>query len=155
GSTLKGNANVPALAAGASSTVNLAIGTLDAASYTVTAKVDEANSVIEKDETNNSATAAGALVVAPIQSSDLVPVLTYTPGNPAAGNMVTFPVAIRNQGNIASGSGAHGITLTLLNDTGGTVTTKTGSFTGTINAATTTTPVNLGTWTAVNGKYTI
>ncbi len=54
-----------------------------------------------------------------------------------------------------SAGGAHGITLTLLNDTGGTVITRTGTFTGTINAGATSSAVNLGTWTAANGRYTI
>ena len=137
GSTLKGSASVGALAAGGSTTVNLNAGTLTAASYVVTAKVDEANAVIERNDANNSATAASSLVVAPVQSSDLVPVLSYTPSNPSAGNTVTFSVAIANQGNVHSAGGGHGITLTLLNDTGGTVITRTGTFTGTINAGAT------------------
>ncbi len=155
GSTLKGSASVGALAAGGTTTVNLNAGTLTAASYVVTAKVDEANAIIERNDTNNSATASSSLVVAPVQSSDLVPVLSYTPSNPSAGNTVTFNVAIANQGNVNSAGGGHGITLTLLNDTGGTVITRTGTFTGTINAGATSSAVNLGTWAAANGRYTI
>jgi hypothetical protein len=155
GGTLKGGANVAGLAAGASTTATLNVGTLNADTYPVTAKVDEANSVIEKNEGNNSANSSSSLVVAPVQSADIVPVLSYTPSNPAAGNTVTFNVAIRNQGNVATTSGGHGITLTLFNDQGATVTTKTGSFTGTIDAGATSSAVNLGTWTAVNGRYTI
>ncbi len=82
--------------------------------------------------------------------------LAWSPGNPAAGNTVTFSVTIKNQGTIALGAGAHGITLTVLDaNNGATVRTLTGSFTGTIAAGATTSPVNLGTWTAVNGKYTV
>ena len=35
------------------------------------------------------------------------------------------------------------------------VTTLTGSYSGVINAGATAGPVNLGTWTAANGKYTV
>jgi hypothetical protein len=155
GSTLKGSANVGAIAAGGSATVNLAAGTLTAATYTVSAKVDEGNTVIEQNDGNNSAAAATSLVVGQIQSADIVPVLASTPGNPSVGNTVTFTVAIRNQGNIATSAGAHGITLTVLNDQGATVVTRTGSFTGAINAGVTTSPVALGTWTAAAGRYTV
>ena len=153
--TLKGTSNVGGLAAGASSTVTFNAGTLTAGSYAISAKVDEANAVIEKNETNNSANAASNLVVGAVQSSDIVPVLAFSPSNPAAGNTVNFTVAIRNQGNVASANGAHGITLTVLNDQGGTVVTRTGTFTGVINAGATTSPVSLGSWTAANGRYTL
>ena len=53
-----------------------------------------------------------------MQSSDLVALTAWTPSNPSAGNKVTFSVAIKNQGTIASASGAHGITLTVLNEAG-------------------------------------
>ena len=155
GTTLAGTAAVGGLAAGASATVNANIGTRNAGSYSVTAKVDEANTVIEQNENNNSFTAASPLVVSPVASSDLVAQLAWSPNNPAAGNTVTFTVAIRNQGTIASAGGAHGITLTLLNQSGGTVITRTGSFSGTIAAGATTAAVNLGTWTAANGRYTV
>ncbi|WP_250212574.1 discoidin domain-containing protein [Acrocarpospora catenulata] len=156
GTTLVGTANVPGLAANATATVNANIGTRDAATYPVSAKVDEANTVIEQNDTNNSFANPTSLTVTPVQSSDLIasPV-AWTPSNPAAGKPVTFSVAIKNQGTIASASGAHGITLTLLNQQGGTVTTLTGSYSGAIAAGATTSPINLGTWTAVNGKYTV
>jgi hypothetical protein len=156
GTTKVGTAAVGALAAGASTTVSAGIGTRTAGSYQLTAKVDESNAVIELNEGNNSYTNPTSLVVSPVQSSDLVasPV-SWTPGNPAAGNTVTFSVAIRNQGTVASASGSHGITLTLLNANGTTVTMLSGSFSGTIGAGVTTGPVNLGTWTAANGRYTV
>jgi hypothetical protein len=155
GTTLKGTASVGALAAGGSTTVNLNVGSLTADTYAVSAKVDEGQLVIEKNEGNNTGNATSNMVVAPVQSSDIVPLLAYSPSNPAAGNTVNFTVAIRNQGNVAAASGGHGITLTVLNDTGGTVVTRTGTFTGVINAGATTSPVSLGTWTAANGRYTV
>ncbi|MEN3308246.1 MAG: hypothetical protein V7603_4448, partial [Micromonosporaceae bacterium] len=155
GTTKVGTAAVGALAAGAQSTVSAAIGTQNAGSYQLTAKVDEANTVIELSDANNSYTNPTALVVSPVQSSDLVasPV-GWTPGNPSAGTTVTFSVAIRNQGTVASAGGSHGVTLTLRDANGATVTTLSGAYSGAINAGVTTGPVTLGTWTAVNGKFT-
>ncbi|MFG1702805.1 discoidin domain-containing protein [Nonomuraea sp. M3C6] len=154
GTTKVGSASVGALAAGASTTVSANIGTRDAGTYQLSAKVDEANQVIEQNETNNTAT--GTLTVRPVDTADLIasPV-AWTPGNPAAGNTVTFSVAIKNQGTVASSSGAHGITLTVTNDSGTVVRTLTGSTSGAIAPGATTSPVGLGTWTAANGKYTI
>ncbi|WP_433342704.1 discoidin domain-containing protein [Micromonospora sp. CA-111912] len=151
-----GTAAVGTLAAGASTTVTANIGARAAGSYPLSAKVDEANAVIEQDETNNSYTSPSPLVVSPVASSDLVAQsVDWTPGNPSAGNTVTFSVALRNAGTVASAGGAHGITLTVLNGTGAVVRTLTGSYSGVINAGATVGPVNLGTWTAANGKYTV
>ncbi|MEO3809989.1 discoidin domain-containing protein [Sphaerisporangium sp. B11E5] len=148
-------ATVGALAAGAQATVTTDIGTRDAGTYALTAKVDEGGTVIEQNDTNNSFTSPSSLVVRPVDSSDLVASTSWSPSNPAVGNTVTFSVAIRNQGTIASAAGAHGITLTVLNDAGTVVRTLTGSYSGTIAAGATAPPVNLGTWTAANGKYTV
>jgi hypothetical protein len=155
GTTKVGTAAVGALAAGASATVTASIGARDAGSYPVSAKVDEANTIIEQNDANNTANSAGPLVVTPVASSDLIAsAVSWTPGNPAAGNTVTFSVAIKNQGSVASASGAHNITLTLLS--GSTVVrTLTGSYSGAIAAGATTPAVNLGTWPAVNGRYTV
>ncbi|MER7246090.1 discoidin domain-containing protein [Kribbella sp. NPDC000426] len=155
GATKVGTAAVGALAAGASTTVSASIGTRDAGSYSLSAKVDEANTVIEQNDGNNTAAASGPLVVTPVASSDLVAsAVNWTPGNPSAGNSVAFSVALRNQGSVASASGAHGITLTVLN--GSTVvTTLTGSYNGAIAAGATTSAVALGNWTAANGRYTV
>ncbi|WP_229405913.1 discoidin domain-containing protein [Micromonospora sp. NBRC 110038] len=151
-----GTAAVGALAAGASTTVSADIGTRAAGSYPLSAKADEANAVIEQDETNNSYTHPSALVVNPVASSDLVAsVVGWAPGNPSAGSVVTFSVTLRNAGSVASASGAHGITLTVLNEAGTVVRTLTGSHSGVINAGATVAPVDLGTWTAANGKYTV
>lgn len=155
GTTKVGTAAVGALAAGASATVTAAIGARDAGSYPLSAKVDEANTIIEQNDANNTASSASPLVVTPVASSDLIAsAVTWTPGNPAAGNPVTFSVAIKNQGSIASASGAHGITLTLLNGTS-VVQTLTGSYSGSIAAGATTAPVTLGSWTAANGRYSV
>ncbi|MCM2423163.1 discoidin domain-containing protein [Streptomyces sp. RKAG293] len=157
GTTLAGTAPVAALAAGASATVSANIGVRNAGSYPLSAKVDEANAVIEQNEANNSFSSPSPLVVTPVASSDLIasPV-SWTPGNPAAGNTVTFSVAIKNQGTVASASGAHGITLTVTDTTSGSVVkTLTGAYNGTIAAGATASPVNLGTWTAGNGKYSV
>ncbi|GAA3471222.1 galactose-binding domain-containing protein [Nonomuraea roseola] len=156
GTTKVGTANVGALAAGASATVSSNIGTRTAGTYAVSAKVDEADSVVEQNETNNAHTHPAQLVVKPVDSADLVasPV-GWTPGNPARGDTVTFTVAIKNQGNVASASGAHGITLTVANEAGTVVKTLTGAHNGVVNAGATTAPVTLGTWTAADGKYTV
>ncbi|MET8090182.1 discoidin domain-containing protein [Micromonospora sp. NPDC005220] len=156
GSTRVGTASVGGLAAGASTTVSASIGTRDSGSYPLSAKVDESNTVVEQDDTNNSYTNPSPLVVAAVASSDLVAsAVDWSPGNPSAGNTVTFSVSIRNAGNQASASGAHGITLTVLNDSGTVVRTLTGSYSGVINAGATVGPISLGTWTAANGKYTV
>lgn len=157
GTTLAGTAPVGALAAGASANVSFSLGAKDAGTYMVSAKVDENNNVIELNEGNNSYAHPTGLTVNPVSSSDLIasPV-SWSPGNPAAGNTVSFSVAIKNQGTAASASGAHNITLTLTDATTGAVLrTLTGSYNGVIAAGSTTAPVALGTWTAVNGKYNV
>ncbi|MFG1818647.1 discoidin domain-containing protein [Kribbella sp. NPDC049174] len=155
GETKVGTAAVGALAAGASSTVSASIGARDAGSYALSAKVDESNAVIEQNDANNTANAAGPLIVTPVASSDLVAAaVNWTPGNPSAGNSVAFSVALKNQGSVASASGAHGITLTILNGSS-VVTTLTGSYNGAIAAGATASAVALGNWTAANGRYTV
>ncbi|MFC0434903.1 discoidin domain-containing protein [Kutzneria buriramensis] len=156
GTTKVGTAQVGALAAGASSTVSASIGTQVAGSYQLTAKVDESNKVIEQSESNNSYTNPTALVVTPVQSSDLVATTNWTPSNPSAGNPVQFSVTLKNQGTIASASGSHGITVKVADaSSGATVATLTGSYSGVINAGATASPVNVGSWTAANGNYTV
>ncbi|MER8184166.1 discoidin domain-containing protein [Kitasatospora sp. NPDC094015] len=157
GTTKVGTAQVGALAVGATATVSASIGAQNAGSYQLTAKADEPNAVIERDETNNDWTSPTALTVSPVASSDLVAApVGWTPGNPAAGNNVAFTVAIKNQGTVASAGGSHPITLTVADaTTGAVVRTLTGSYTGAIAAGATTAPVSLGSWTAANGKYTV
>ena len=155
GTTRVGSAALGALAAGATATVSAGAGTRSAGSYQLVARVDEANAVVEQDETNNTVTSPTALVVRPVASSDLVPVAAWTPGNPAAGNTVTVTVALRNQGTVASATGAHPVTVTVLNEAGTAVATLTGSVSGSIAAGATSAPVPVGTWTAVNGRFTV
>ncbi|MFI6512778.1 CARDB domain-containing protein [Streptosporangium sp. NPDC050855] len=155
GTTKVGTAAVGALAAGASVTVSASAGPRDAGSYPLSAKVDEGGSVNEQNESNNTFSASSPLVVRPVDTADLVATTSWTPGNPSAGNVVTFSVAIKNQGTAASAGGAHGITLTVLNESGTVVRTLTGSHTGVIAAGATAGTVTLGTWTAGNGRYTV
>ena len=81
-----------------------------------------------------------------MQSADLVGTLSWTPPNPSNGNTVTFTASVKNQGTIATTSGSHGITVTLLDPNNSTVATLTGSVSGTIAAGATAAPVTLGTW---------
>ncbi|MFE7570415.1 discoidin domain-containing protein [Streptomyces sp. NPDC057539] len=156
GGSKAGSASVGALAAGASATVTANIGPRDAGSYQLGAVADPANAVIEQNETNNSYTSPTPLVVKPVSSSDLVAsTVSTSPSSPAAGDTVTFSVAIKNQGTVASAAGAHGITLSLLDSKGATVKTLTGAYNGTIAAGATTPPVGLGTWAAANGSYSV
>jgi hypothetical protein len=155
GTAKVGTVAVPALTAGQSQTVSASIGARDAGSYQLSAKVDEAGTVFETNEANNSWTHPSALVVTPVSSSDLVAsAVSWSPGNPSAGNTVTFSATLKNQGSAASGSGAHGVTVTILN--GSTVVrTFTGSWTGTLAAGASSPSISLGTWTAANGRYTV
>ncbi|MFB6982599.1 discoidin domain-containing protein [Streptomyces scopuliridis] len=156
GGSKAATAAVGALAAGASATVTADIGPRDAGSYQLGAVADPGNLVIEQNETNNSYTSPTALVVRPVSSSDLVAATVSTsPSSPSAGDTVTFSVAVKNQGTVASAAGAHGITLSLLDSKGATVKTLTGAYNGTIAAGATTPPVGLGTWAAANGSYTV
>ncbi|MFC8669572.1 discoidin domain-containing protein [Streptomyces sp. NPDC057199] len=155
GGTKVATADVSALAAGAQRIVTASIGARDAGTYQLTAVADDAGAVIEQNETNNSYTSPTSLVVRPVSSSDLVPVLTTTPSGPADGDTVTFKVALRNQGTIGSAGGAHGITVALVDSKGATVRTLTGSYDGTIAAGATTGAATVGTWTAANGSYTV
>jgi hypothetical protein len=152
-----GTAPVGALATGASDTVSVSIGALDAGSYPLSAKVDESDQIIELNDLNNSFANPSSLVIGPVSSSDLVAsAVGWTPGNPANGDNVGFSVAIKNQGSLSSASGAHGITLTIADaTTNAVVKTLTGSYSGVIANGATTSPVNLGNWTAANGKYNV
>ncbi|WP_342549667.1 discoidin domain-containing protein [Paenibacillus sp. FSL P2-0089] len=152
---LAGSAPVAALAAGASATVSLNAGTLTAGTYPLSAKVDEAGQIIEQNESNNSYTNSSPLVIAPVSSSDLVGTTSWSPGTPAAGNNVSFTVNVKNQGNVASAGGAHGITVALKNAAGSTVQTFTGSYSGVIAAGASVNVSLPGTWSAVNGNYTV
>jgi len=149
-------ASVGAIAAGATATVTAPIGARAAGSYTVGAAADPANTVVEQDETNNAYSSPTKLVVAPVASSDLVPVVSWSPGNPASGAVVTFTGAVANNGNVATSSAAHGLTVTIKDSTtGAVVKTLTGSVSGAVAAGATSGTVTLGTWTAGNGTYDV
>ncbi|WP_282577787.1 carbohydrate-binding protein [Paenibacillus mellifer] len=154
GNTLVGTASVGALAPGATANVSATIEAKEAGSYSVTAKVDESNAVIETNDANNSYTHGSPLTIGQVQSSDLIATAAWTPSNPSAGNTVTFTVNLKNQGTIASAGGAHAITLDLKNGSGTTVQTFNGSYSGSL-APGASANVTLGTWTAVNGSYTV
>ncbi|MCY9692687.1 carbohydrate-binding protein [Paenibacillus alginolyticus] len=155
GSTLVGTSSVGALSAGASTTVSANIGAQNAGTYTVTAKADEANAVIEQNENNNNYTSSSSLTVTQVASSDLVGTVSWTPSTPVAGNADTFNVDLKNQGTIASASGSHGITVVLKNSVGSTVQTFSGSYSGSLAAGASTNVSIAGTWTAAEGNYTV
>ncbi|RSM43322.1 glycosyl hydrolase, partial [Actinoplanes sp. ATCC 53533] len=156
GTAKVGTATVGALAAGASATVTANIGARNAGTHVLSAKADEANTVVEQNDANNSYTSPTNLVVTPVSSSDLVAsVVSWSPGNPSAGQPVTFSVTIKNEGTQASAAGAHGVTVTVLSDSGATIRTLTGSYSGTLAAGASAPAISLGTWAAVNGRYTV
>ncbi len=156
GGTRVATAEVGALAAGAQSTVSASVGARGAGSYELSAVADEGNEITEQNETNNTYTRPEPLVVKPVQSSDLVAAtVTTSPSSPAAGDDVTFKVALRNQGTQDSAGGGHGVTLALVDSKGATVKTLTGAHSGVIAAGTTAPAVSLGTWQAADGSYTL
>ncbi|MFJ3816213.1 discoidin domain-containing protein [Streptomyces sp. NPDC090056] len=155
GGTKVATAQVGALAAGAQTTVSASIGAREAGSYELSAVADEANAVIEQNESNNTLTSPAPLVVKPVTSPDVVTAsVTTTPSSPSAGDTVSFRATVRNQGNQATSAGGHGVTLNLLDKQGATVKTLTGSYSGSL-AAGASTVVTLGPWTAGNGSYTV
>ncbi|ANB09819.1 Secreted glycosyl hydrolase [Streptomyces ambofaciens] len=156
GGTKVATAEVGALRAGAESTVSASVGARAAGSYELSAVVDEANRITEQNETDNTHTRPEPLVVRPVQSSDLVAAaVTTAPSGPAAGDDVSFKVALKNQGTQDSAGGAHAVTLALVDAAGTTVRTLTGTHSGVIAAGTTAPAVSLGTWKAANGSYTL
>ncbi|PRY59631.1 F5/8 type C domain-containing protein [Glycomyces artemisiae] len=152
-----GSAAVPGLAAGAAATVSVPIGSLTAGDHEVGAAVDPNGTVVESDEEDNEYTHPDPLAVSAIATSDLVPsAVTWSPSSPSAGDTVDFSVTIGNQGSLASASGAHGVTLKLVNsDTGAVVRTFTGSYSGVIAAGGDSGAIDLGSWTAADGQYAV
>lgn len=143
-----GSAQVGALAAGASAVVPVAVGKRPMGSYTVSAVVDPAGTVVEQDDTNNSRTAAAKLVVGQAPGPDLEALsITSNPANPAVGAPVSFTVAVRNRGTTAVSAG----TVTRLVAGATTLNGPTPAIPAgeTVNVA-----VN-GTWTAVSGGATL
>jgi len=134
-------------------TVTASVPAQAAGSYALTARVDEANAIVEQNEGNNTGN-GDTLVVAPIPSADLVATTSWWPGKPSAGNAVTVTTVVKNQGNQASSATAHPVTVTIKDANGTAVKTLTGSATGAI-AAGATASVTDGTWTAVDGPCTV
>ncbi|MFI7675878.1 CARDB domain-containing protein [Actinophytocola sp. NPDC049390] len=147
GGTVVGDADVGALAAGASATVTVTAGTRPQGSYAVAATVDPANTVLEQNDTNNTFTSPTPLVIAQAPGPDLrVTGITSNPPNPAVGAAVSFTVAVHNRGT--SGAGTSVTRLTAGNTT---LTTDTGA----IAAGATANVAMTGTWTATNGGATL
>ncbi|WCN04491.1 discoidin domain-containing protein [Streptomyces sp. M92] len=156
GDTEVATAAVGALKAGAEETVSASVGARDAGSYELSAVADAAEAITEQNESNNTHTRPEPLVVKPVRSSDLVAAtVTTSPSSPAAGDDVTFKVALRNQGTQDSAGGGHEVRLSLLDSEGATVKTLTGAHDGVIAAGSTSPAVSLGTWKAANGSYTL
>jgi len=150
-----GSSPVGPLAADVSTTVSLQAGAKAAASYTLSAKVNEENQIIEQNHENNSYTHTSPLMIGAIESSDLVGSVHWTPVTPVAGNTVAFTVNLKNQGNKASASGPHAITVALKNPAGSTIQTFTGNYAGILDAGASTSVNMSGTWTAANGSYVL
>ncbi|WP_086857335.1 CARDB domain-containing protein [Amycolatopsis lexingtonensis] len=147
GGTVVGNAAVGALAAGASTTVTVTAGTRPQGSYSVTATVDPANTVVEQNDTNNTFTASSPLVVAQAPGPDLeVTGITSNPPNPAAGAAVSFTVAVHNRGTSGAGASVTRLTAGATALSGTTPAIAAGS---TVDVAIT------GTWTATSGGATL
>ncbi|MFJ6433128.1 CARDB domain-containing protein [Streptomyces sp. NPDC091416] len=139
-----GSAPVGALAAGASATVHIDIGRRAMGAYSVTAVVDPTDTIVEKDNSNNSRTAATKLEIGQSPGPDLeVLGITSTPSNPAVGASVTFSVSVHNRGTTDVGSST--VTRLLAENT-----TLNGA-TGAIPAGGTVTVAISGSWTAKSG----
>ncbi len=111
--------------------------------------------VIEQNEANNVFTRSDALVVKPVSSSDLVSApVAWTPSSASAGDNARYTVAIKNQGTVASASGARNVTLTVglqrrhRQDAHRLLQRR-------HRVRRRTAPVGLGSWTAANGKCTV
>lgn len=150
-----GTGEVRSLAAGAEATVTANVGSQGAGSYEIGAAVDPSGAVAEQSESDNAYTRPEPLVVTEVASSDLVPVVSWSPTTPTAGETVRFSAQIANRGSVATGSGAHDLTLTVRDGAGAVVRTLTGSVPGTIAAGGTSQSVDLGTWPAADGSFDV
>lgn len=146
--TVAGSAPVGALAAGSSVTVPVDVGRRPTGSYTVSAVVDPTDTVIELDNSNNSRTGDGKLVVSQAPGPDLqVLAIAGNPENPATGANVSFTVTVHNRGTTAVPAG----TVTRL--TAGT-TTLDGTTPAVPAGRSVTVPIS-GTWKATDGGVTL
>jgi len=153
GGEVVGTANVAALAVGASTTVQVTVPAHVAGSYPLDATVDPDDALLELNESDNTASGA-TVVVSPTPSADLVPVVSWSPSAPQAGQSVQFQVTLRNEGTLASTASAHPVTVRVRFG-GSTVATLTGSTTGAIAAGAASGPISVGGWTASDGNYTV
>ncbi|SDK28325.1 CARDB domain-containing protein [Streptomyces indicus] len=148
GGTVAGSAQVPALGAGESATVDVALGKRAQGSYTVSAVVDPKDTVTEQDEENNSLTAEGKLTVGQTPGPDLeVTGITSNPSSPAVGANVSFAVKVHNRGTSAVSAGS--VTRLTVGDK-----TLNGTTPAVAAGATATVDIN-GTWTATSGGATL
>lgn len=139
-----GSAPVGGLAAGASVIVPVAVGKRPTGSYSVSAAVDPADTIVEQDNSNNSRTAVTKLEVSQSPGPDLeVLGITSSPTNPAVGAAVTFTVSVHNRGT--TGVSSSTVTRLLAEST-----TLNGA-TGAIPAGGTVTVPIAGSWTARSG----
>ncbi|MFC8104055.1 CARDB domain-containing protein [Streptomyces sp. NPDC057363] len=146
--TTAGSAEVPALDPGESAEVAVATGTHAAGDYAVAAVADPGDTVAELDDTNNSRTASGRLVVDRAPGPDLeVRSITTDPANPAVGARVSFTVAVHNRGTSAAEAGS----VTRLQAGSTTLNGTTGAVAA---GATVNVPIS-GTWTATGGGVTL
>ncbi|BCJ46981.1 hypothetical protein GCM10010168_34990 [Actinoplanes ianthinogenes] len=128
-------ANVPALAAGATTTVTGSVSPRAQGSYTVAATVGGA-----------TFTASSPLVVAQAPGPDLqVTAINPNPANPAVGAAVSFTVAVQNRGTSTAAASTTKVTVGAVTLTGATPAVAAG--------ATTTVTIG-GTWTATSGGAT-
>lgn len=139
--------NTTPLAVGATTTVSGSWTAAGVGSHTATATVDNANTTIEGNETNNSYSIS--LTVTPKPGIDLVVTdITWSPSYITAGNAVTFSAVVKNQGTTAGTAG------TVVFKVDGTQVASVNS--GTSIAADSTLTVNgNGSWTATGGTHVI
>ncbi|WP_211658988.1 discoidin domain-containing protein [Phytoactinopolyspora halophila] len=150
------NVDLDALDAGASTTVTADVGALGAGSHEIGAEADPDGQVIERDESNNGYVHGEPVVIGEIETSDLVPDVTWTPDSPGSGDAVEFSVALSNEGSIATTGGPHEITLVIEDgSTGDVLQTLTGTHSGVIEPGETAAPVVLGTWDAGDGRHAV
>ncbi|MBC8061706.1 MAG: discoidin domain-containing protein [Clostridiaceae bacterium] len=116
-------------------------------SHTVKAIADNANTIAEVNENNNSF--SKNITVSGQQGTDLVvTALSWTPTNTETGNIVTLTATVKNQGTVATAAG-------LANVVGFNIgTTKVTGSTSTVIAAGGTATVT-ATYTGVAGTYTV
>jgi hypothetical protein len=124
-----------------------------AGSYPLSATVDPDDAQLELSEADNTATGT-TVIVSETPSADLVPVVSWSPSAPQAGQAVQFQVTLRNAGTLASTASAHAVTVKVRSG-GTTVATLTGSVSGAIAAGAASSALGVGSWTAADGNYAV